>query len=281
VQHHLLRIGLELPPLLAHADESSTKVDLLSLAEVARLAEDSGLGTLWLVEGGTGGLDPMPLAGSLAGATTTLGLGVMIRPSRGRHPSVIARDLTALDLLTGGRAAVALVEDGVGPIDIARLGEAASMLRLLFGAEEVTTAGRFYEVAELTTRPRPVSAGGPPIVVGVLGRDQGGDRSQESTIASTSADACVTGGTPHDVSSSRARLDGTAPTGERPMLLWRGPLGPDDRAGGELARSVLGSGADGIIAVLEPASTAAGAMVASAVGPVLKILGPLRGGVGS
>jgi alkanesulfonate monooxygenase SsuD/methylene tetrahydromethanopterin reductase-like flavin-dependent oxidoreductase (luciferase family) len=254
---------------------------VISLAEVARLVEDAPLDILWLVEGGPDAIDPVPLAGSLAGATTGLGIGITIRPSRGRHPSVVARDVTAIDLLTDGRAAVALVEDGEGPLDVDRLGEAASMLHLLFSTEEVTVSGRFYEVAELTIRPRPVHPEGPPIVAGLLGRTESGERSIESVMVEASADAYLTGGTRNDVAASRTRLDGVAPAGERPVLLWRGSLGADHAAAVDLAASLLESGADGLIAVLEPDGAVGPQLAAGAIGRVLDVLGPLAGRLGS
>jgi alkanesulfonate monooxygenase SsuD/methylene tetrahydromethanopterin reductase-like flavin-dependent oxidoreductase (luciferase family) len=277
--HPRIRLGLELPPLHAGAGEAVPDADVLSLAEVARLAEEVGLGTLWLVEGG--GFDPVPLAGSLARVTTRLGVGIVIRPSLGRHPSLVARDITTLDLLSGGRAAVALVEDDGGPLDLERLGEAVSLLRLLLRTEGVTTSGRFYEVAGLTTRPRPAHAEGPPIAVGAVGLRPNADPFPAPVIAATSADVYITGGTPDDVAARRARLDERAATGEHPMLVWRGPLGPDRHAAEELAGSVLESGADGLIAVVEPAASAGGGIAAGAIGRVLDTIGPLVGGLGT
>lgn len=273
--HSLIRLGLELPALLGDPGPGRIEGDLISVAEVARLAEDAALSTLWLAEAGPGGIDPVPLAGSLAIATTRLGVGIMIRPSRGRHPSVLARDVTTIDLLTDGRAAVALVEDGAGPLDVERLGEAASILHLLFTEEEVTTSGRFYEVAELTTRPRPLRPEGPPVVAGILGPPVTADPWPESVVVGASADAYVTGGNPADVAACRNRLEAVAPPGGRPTLLWRGALAGDPLRAAELAGSVLEAGADGLIAVLDPDSATGGRLVRAAVGGLLDTVGPL------
>lgn len=268
----LIRLGLELPPLRGDAPRDG---DLISLAEVARLAEDAALGTLWLAEGPPGGIDPVPLAGSLARVTATLGIGIGVRPSRGRHPSVLARDITTIDLLTDGRVAVALVEDGTGPLDVERLGEATSILHLLFTEQEVTISGRFYEVAELTIRPRPLRPEGPPVVAGILGPPLSADPWPESVVVEASADAYVTGGTPADVAACRARLEGVAPAGGRPTLLWRGALAGDPAEAAELAGSVLEAGADGLIAVLDPDSEVGARFLRAAVGRLLDTFGPL------
>jgi alkanesulfonate monooxygenase SsuD/methylene tetrahydromethanopterin reductase-like flavin-dependent oxidoreductase (luciferase family) len=247
--HPLIRLGLELPPLSGHAgSEDGPEGDLISVPALLRRAEDSGLGTLWLAEAGSAGFDPIPLLGSLA-RSSSLGLGLMVRPSNGRHPSVLARDVTTLDLLSDGRAAIALVEEGSGPGHLERLGEATSILHLLLTEHEVTVVGRFYEVAELTIRPRPPRPGGPPVIAGIIGPTIGRDPTSESVVVAASADAYVTGGGPLDVEACRRRLDEAAP-GQTPLLLWRGSVGPDDRAAAQLTSSVLDSGADGLIAVL-------------------------------
>ena len=243
------------------------------MAEVARLADQAHLSALWLAEGGPGGIDPVPLAGSLAPLTTTLGIGIVARPSQGRHPSMLARDATTIDLLSGGRAAVALVEDGDEPLEVERLVEAASLLHLLLREEEVTVAGRFYEVAELTTRPRPVRAGGPPVVAGIVGSPAGRDRSSESVAIEASADAYVTAGSPADVREARTHLDGVSPAGGRPTLLWRGGLGVDPDT--ELVASLLEAGADGLIVVLDPHWAAGARLAGPAVRALIDALGRL------
>ncbi|MBV8462892.1 MAG: LLM class flavin-dependent oxidoreductase, partial [Acidimicrobiales bacterium] len=88
--------------------------------ELARLAvalEESGFTQLWLSDppaadpddGSLG--DPIPwepfvVAGALATASRRLGLGVV--PGADRRPAVLAKLATTLDVLTEGRAAVAV-----------------------------------------------------------------------------------------------------------------------------------------------------------------------------
>jgi hypothetical protein len=190
---------------------------------------------------------------------------------------MVTRDVTTIDLLTDGRAAVALVEDGETPLDVERLVEAASVLRRLLTEEQVTASGSFYEVAELTTRPRPLRPEGPPIVVGVVGPTELGLRFFESVLVGGPADGYVTGGTVDDVAACRVHLDDLTEDGAGPMLLWRGSLGPENEMAIEMAESVLRSGADGLIAVLGPDSAVGGGLDESAVGRVLDVIGPLAG----
>jgi alkanesulfonate monooxygenase SsuD/methylene tetrahydromethanopterin reductase-like flavin-dependent oxidoreductase (luciferase family) len=269
--HPLIRLGIELPPLR----DDDPRSFALSVTDVALAVERAGVATLWLAEGGPGGLDPGPLAGSLAVATTALGIGVLVRPSRGRHPSVLARDVSTIDRLSGGRAVVGLVEDGTGPLDVERLREATALVHRLLAEEEVSISGRFYEVAELTTRPRPVHDGGPPVVAGLTGSERVGEPAEGAVIAA-GGDACVTGGGPSQVADSRARLDGVAPAGENPVLLWRGELlGRPAAAAVGLAESVLDAGADGLIAVLGTTAVAGASFDRGAVDDLLEALHPL------
>jgi alkanesulfonate monooxygenase SsuD/methylene tetrahydromethanopterin reductase-like flavin-dependent oxidoreductase (luciferase family) len=279
--HPLIRLGMELPPLGRGAVGTGAGEGSISLADVARRAEDAALGTLWLCEGPAPGLDPMPLAGSVARVTSTLGIGVAVRPSLGRHPSVVARDITTIDLLSDGRAAVAVIEDGDDPLDVARLGEAASLLRRLLADEEVTVTGRFYEVAELTTRPRPVRPEGPPVVVGIVGRSDTSGLLAVAASVEASVDAWVTGGNPADVAACRSSLDAVTPVGANPMLLWRGVLGGVPEGAREWAASILEAGADGLIAVLDASREAGGAFELAAVVRLLEVLGPISDRLGS
>jgi alkanesulfonate monooxygenase SsuD/methylene tetrahydromethanopterin reductase-like flavin-dependent oxidoreductase (luciferase family) len=270
--HPLIRIGLELPPLGAEAGRRKTGVDSIALPEVARLAENAGIGVLWLAEAPPGGIDPMPLAGSLAGCTSRIGIGIVVRPSRGRHPSVVARDVTTIDMLTGGRAAVALVEDGRRPLDVDRLAEATAIVHALLTEEEVSIAGRFYEVAELTTRPRPVHDRGPLVIAGFVEPPPHSDSPAESILVGGSADAYVSGGGPPEVAACRARLDGATPPGSDPVLVWRGgfPAG----APAEFATSIFEAGADGMIAVLDDDAAVRGAFQRGVVERVLDAMAP-------
>jgi hypothetical protein len=268
-----LRFGLEVPPLAV--DGGATERGSLSLTDAALAAERAGIGALWLPESVPVRLDPVPLAGALAVATTTIGIGLQLRPGHGRHPSIIARDATAIDLLSRGRALVALVEDGAGSLDLDRLGEAAALLRRLLHDEGVTESGRFYEVAELTTRPRPFQPGGPPIVAGVLTEPADAARPEEVVVGAAAA-AYLNSGPPGALAASRRRLDAVAPPGGGPLLLWRGELPADTAAAVGTVEEVLAAGADGMIAVLRTGPSG-GSLVGREALSVLEVLAPFAG----
>jgi hypothetical protein len=220
----------------------------------------------------------VPWAGSLARGTSSLGLGITVRPSHGRHPSMVARDVTTIDLLTDGRAVVALVEDGERTLDVDRLVEAASVLRRLLTEEQVTVS------RDPTTRWP--SSPPDPARCAPEGRRSSPESWGRPTMVVVSSSRRWSGDRPTGMSPAAPRMtwrrDGwswtpSAKDGAGPMLLWRGSLGPDHATAAGLAESVLGAGADGLIAVLGPDSAVEGGLDASAVGRVLEVIGPLAG----
>lgn len=123
----------------------------------------------------------LPLA-TAAEVSERLRLGVMVLNNDLHHPSLLARDVATLDLLSEGR-----VEVGIGaghskpeydragipfdpaPTRVRRLEEAVIALRQLLSGETVTLVGEHYALTEERCEPRPVQAR-IPILVGGAGR---------------------------------------------------------------------------------------------------------------
>lgn len=141
---------------------------------------------------------------------------------------MLARDVTALDVLSGGRAAVLLIGD-----DLGRLAEAVTVCRLLFTEDAPSYEGRHFTLERAANRPPPVRAGGPPILVApeVMAPETVGTSLKE-------ADGVVVGGGPAEVAAWRAAVAG-------PALLRQGSLSEDAEAA-----TLLGAGADGLIVTL-------------------------------
>ena len=120
--------------------------------------------------------DPLVWLGYAAAVTTTLRLatGVLILPQR--QPAYVAKQFATLDVLSGGRAIAGV---GVGwlaeefasvgvPFEErgARTDESIQGLRSLWSPRAEPFRGRFYRWEAAESNPRPVQAGGVPIVVG-------------------------------------------------------------------------------------------------------------------
>jgi probable F420-dependent oxidoreductase len=123
----------------------------------------------------------LPLA-TAAEVSDRLRLGVMVLNNDFHHPSLLARDLATLDLLSDGRVEVGigaghsrpeyeragLQFDGAAT-RVDRLEEAVIVLRQLLGGETVTFAGEHYRLTEERCEPSPVQAR-VPVLVGGAGR---------------------------------------------------------------------------------------------------------------
>jgi F420-dependent oxidoreductase-like protein len=119
----------------------------------------------------------------LADHTQRLHFGPLVAPVSFRDPSILARQASALDDLSGGRMILGVGagwqerehrmfghELGDVPTRMARLEEGLEALtRLLRSDEPVTYQGRFFQLQDALILPRPQRAGGPPVLIGGTG----------------------------------------------------------------------------------------------------------------
>lgn len=223
-----LCLGLELPAGDGAPD----------LRQAAAEAEAAGFGTAWVADGP---LDACTLAGALVPATASVLLGVVSGTGPGyRAPSVLARDVTAVDVLSSGRAAVLLRGDDVG-----RLAEAVTVCRLLFTEDAPTYRGRWFSLVGAANRPAPVRPGGPPVLVEPSAGGVAANAAAATAAALHGADALVVGGKASDVVAWREAAAGAT-------VLWRGEV-HEPSALAELAEA----GAGGVIASVPAASQGA------------------------
>lgn len=158
-------------------------VDPVVLARRARLAEEAGFESLWVGdhialpagEGNPPRLEAVTALTYLAAVTTRvrLGAGLVVLPQR--QPVLLAKQLTSLDVLSGGRLTVAVgsgyVEPELNAMGVtlaergARTDEYLAAMRALWAAEPSFT-GRFVSYSGVFQYPSPVQRPHPPIVVG-------------------------------------------------------------------------------------------------------------------
>ena len=144
----------------------------------ARRAESLGYAAVYLTDHLGRGLSPIAAMASAATATTTLRIGSYVFANDFRHPLLLAREAATLDRLSGGRLELGL---GAGwmrsdyrqlglPYDrpglrIDRLQESFRLIRRLLSGEEVTHAGRFYQLDRARVWPDAVQLPHPPIML--------------------------------------------------------------------------------------------------------------------
>ncbi len=142
--------------------------------DLVGLAERSGFDSVWVSdqEPSTASGPPGPvmeayaLLGALATGTTETRLGVVpLGPDR-RAPSMVAKMVTGIDVISHGRA-ILTYGLGTDPERRARMVEALHVGRALLEDEAPTFAGACYSVVDARNQPGPVQEGGIPIVASV------------------------------------------------------------------------------------------------------------------
>lgn len=168
--------------LSAQFDPSASAVDGIDdVVAQAAAAEAAGfhavyLGHHYLAQSAF--IQPIPLAGYLAAATSRvrIGFGVLLLPLL--NPVALAEELATLDVLSRGRLTVGIgagyrkretAAFGVAWDDrLRRLREYVPILRSLWNGETVDIAGTWGEVPGASLPLRPVQPGGPPIWIGAF-----------------------------------------------------------------------------------------------------------------
>jgi probable F420-dependent oxidoreductase len=149
----------------------------------AREAEDLGYSTLLLPDHYTNEFFPVASLMAAADATKTLRIGTLVYNNDLRHPVLLAKEVAALDMLSGGRFELGIGAgwnrpeyDQVGvPFEraglrIERLEEAVQILKQSFSDEPVDFTGKHYSVTNLNVTPKPIQRPHPPIVMGGGGK---------------------------------------------------------------------------------------------------------------
>lgn len=158
--------------------------------ETAKKAEALGYSTLVMPDHFGDQLSPIAALSTAAAVTDTLRVGSLVFANDFRHPAVLAKEAATLDLLSDGRLEVGvgagwmtndytwtgITQDRAG-VRIDRMIEAITVLRGLWGDDVFSFDGEHYTITEMKGLPKPVQAGGPPIVVG------GGSKRVLSTAA--------------------------------------------------------------------------------------------------
>lgn len=178
-----------------------------TLAATARAAEEGGVDTFTLMdhyfqmEQLATSQDPMlegyTALGFLAGQTSRIKLHLLVTGVTYRHPGLLAKIVTTLDVLSGGRAQLGIgaawyerehLGLGVPYPPIAerfqRLEETLQICRQMWSDDEGPYTGAHYQLAETICSPPPIQQPGPPILIG------GSGEQKTLKLVARYADAC-------------------------------------------------------------------------------------------
>jgi F420-dependent oxidoreductase-like protein len=178
-----------------------------TLAATARAAEEAGCSTFTLMdhwfqmEEFAAAQDPMlegyTSLGYLAGLTERMTLGLLVTGVTYRHPGLLAKIVTTLDVLSEGRARLGIgaawyerEHRGLGvsfpPVSerFERLEETLQICHQMWSEDDGPYEGKHYRLAETICSPRPIQQPGPPILVG------GSGEKKTLRLVARYADAC-------------------------------------------------------------------------------------------
>lgn len=177
------------------------------LAETARVADQGGVAMVtvmdhWFQMENLGGpaepmLEGYTTLGYLAAVTERVRLGLLVTGTTYRHPGLLAKTVTTLDVLSGGRAILGIGAAwyerehlGLGvPFPstserFERLEETLQVCRQMWSDDDGPYDGRHYTLAETVCVPPPVQQPRPPILVG------GSGERKTLRLVAQYADAC-------------------------------------------------------------------------------------------
>jgi F420-dependent oxidoreductase-like protein len=178
-----------------------------TLAATAQVAEEGGAAWFTLMdhwfqmEQLGGPAEPMlegyTSLGYLAGRTTRMTLGLLVTGVTYRHPGLLAKTVTSLDVLSGGRAMLGIgaawyerEHRGLGvpfpPVAerFERLEETLQVVRQMWSDDDGPYEGTHYRLAETACVPQPLQRPHPPILVG------GSGERKTLRLVARYADAC-------------------------------------------------------------------------------------------
>ena len=137
----------------------------------------------------------------------------MAEAEQRRVPSILAKVVTGIDVISHGRGVLSLDGYRSKPGDAERLIEALEVARAVLEDEHPTVEGRIYSVADAVNRPAPVQSGGVPLVVFLHGPGPG---HAVLEACARSADAVVACGGPEAVEDAVSFIEGWAGDRVRP-----------------------------------------------------------------
>ncbi|MEU7971312.1 LLM class F420-dependent oxidoreductase [Micromonospora sp. NPDC049089] len=178
-----------------------------TLAQAATVAEQAGVASFTVMDhffqmdAVFAAEEPMLEAyttlGYVAAMTQRMTLGVLVTGVMYRYPGLLAKTVTTLDVLSGGRARLGIGASwyereqlglGVPVVPVAerfeRLEETLRVCLQMWSADDGPFNGKHYQLAETINSPQPLSRPRPPIMIG------GGGEKKTLLLVARYADAC-------------------------------------------------------------------------------------------
>jgi F420-dependent oxidoreductase-like protein len=162
------------------------------IAAIATTAEDSGFDSVWVMDH----FYQLPLLGqphdemfecygllsALAARTKRVRLGAMVGGMTYRNPAFLAKSVTGLDVISNGRAIWGIgagwfeqehigygYDFGTFTDRFEKLEEGLQIVKSMFVNDTTTFDGKWFHTKDALNVPKPIQAGGPPVLIGGSG----------------------------------------------------------------------------------------------------------------
>jgi F420-dependent oxidoreductase-like protein len=236
-----IRMGLQIPNF-TYPDVPTSEL-FERIAAMAVTAESSGFDSVFVMDH----FYQLPMLGApdqemfeaytlltaLAARTSKVRLGAMVGGMTYRNPAFLAKCVTALDVISGGRAIWGIgagwfeqehdaygYEFGTFTDRFEKLEEGLQIVTSMFTNHVTTFDGKWFKVTDAMNVPKPIQAGGPPVLIG-----GSGERKTLRMVAQY-ADACNVFGDASAVRHLLEVLDGHCERlGRDPRAICRTRLG--------------------------------------------------------
>lgn len=185
-----IRMGLQMPNFTFPGVTTDGLFE--HVASMATTAESSGFDSVWVMDH----FYQLPMLGrpeqemfecyslltALAARTSKVRLGAMVGGMTYRNPAFLAKTVTGLDVISGGRAIWGI---GAGWFEQEHLGygydfgtftdrfekleEGLQIVKSMFANDTTSFDGKWFTVRDALNNPKPIQPGGPPVLIGGSG----------------------------------------------------------------------------------------------------------------
>jgi alkanesulfonate monooxygenase SsuD/methylene tetrahydromethanopterin reductase-like flavin-dependent oxidoreductase (luciferase family) len=169
---------------------SQSAYDYSQVSNICKTAEEAGFESFWIADhmyswGRKPTADPSlecwTLLTALAVLTKRIRLGTLVICNLFRHPAILAKMSSSLDVISGGRLTLGIGACGpstpfeLGGFGISfpkrterveRLGETLQILKLMWTRDKIDFSGKYYTLKDVYNNPKPVQKPHPPIGIG-------------------------------------------------------------------------------------------------------------------
>ena len=209
----MTRLGYQIPN---YTYPNTANEDIFaSVVAQAKAAEAAGYDRVFVMDHfyqlpGIGAHDePMfecyTMLSALAQHTETVGLSALVTGNTYRHPTLLAKTITALDHVSGGRATLGIgagwfelehdqlgYEFGTFTDRFEKLEESLQIIKPMLNGEKVTLDGKHYQVTDAVNSPPPISK--IPIMIG-----GSGEKKTLRMVAQYADESNLAGATPEEI----------------------------------------------------------------------------------